>query len=216
MEGRMPGSKFINTLKLVGVIICMLVTLGASLAGFFVSADAKGFASSEAASWAQAFGSIVAVWAAVGIAFFQNKSAQRLAKNVEAIKLERRYSAVLAIAIHANTLVQEVANNLSTPTEWYGYFQLSYTSSVLDDAEKSLALIPLHETGSFEMVNGIRIMTSSLRKMRSLADSLSQDQGRSHVDVEEILKYKKRLSDDCEAAFGLIRKSIDSKKNELG
>jgi hypothetical protein len=83
----MFGIKFKWEIDLTTILIAMIVSIGAPLYGAIFALISKGFDSADAASWVQAAGSVIAIWAAVGVAYWQHKATLRKAERDDFIEI---------------------------------------------------------------------------------------------------------------------------------
>ena len=119
------------------------------------SAATEPYQSSAMASWVQAIGSIAAIIGAVWIGERQAKRAREHALETNTAERRRRCEAYAAVASHAVTQLTSVkpfvAKNRVLTTL---LFQVNFNKRNSQDTLEAMRLVPLHELGSREAVDG--------------------------------------------------------------
>jgi hypothetical protein len=140
-----------RNLRLI-VIGCAVAGAGL-LYGLIQSIACKGIASSEAAGWVQAVGSIAAIIGAYYVG--ERQASANLANAIameEAASIERR-DAYLAIAFAANDALEQIQKYFGKTTLNKLMFFTMYDARKIDDLIDAMGSVPLNELGSASRVS---------------------------------------------------------------
>jgi hypothetical protein len=117
----------------------------------------ESLSATEWASWVQAFGSIGAIMGAWFIGRAQSKSALEQALQLRDREHVERVRALFPIAARAFELVQDLEKE-----PFDSYYQATYSEGAFRTCLKAIAAIPLHELGSYGLVQGYMEMQQAL------------------------------------------------------
>jgi hypothetical protein len=135
----------------------------------------KGIGSSEVASWVQALGSIGALGVAIYVMSEQNKTATLLASETDQRALLRRAASVSAMVERGHFQIQAVLLNILHVSNGGNLCDISQSfqngQKVLSELRSTLASIPLHDLGSYDMASGVHKMLETLTNFDDAAMS---------------------------------------------
>lgn len=152
------------------------------------------------ASWVQAFGSIGAIVGAWIIGRAQSKSALEHALQLRDREHVERVRALFPIAARAFELVQDLERE---PCD--SYYQITYSESSFRTCLKALAAIPLHELGSYALVQGYMEMQQAL-EAAALAAAGRKELGQFNFAERQ----RRRAADsDISAAYRVAKMALD-------
>lgn len=116
-----------------------------------------GIESPNAASWAQALGTILAICAASAAAIFQVERARQNSLEMDARTLKRKFSALCAILDDAYEQCMRVKVEFQDIDDAFGAlsFLLTFDERAFEDAIANIEKIPLNELESYEAVRSI-------------------------------------------------------------
>lgn len=150
-----------NWEKIGGMVFGML----AILIAIWMVGDHFGLDKETWPAWVQAIGAIATIAAAFAINFFQQRDARRQHIVNRGIETKDKLGGILAIAEHAQSLIEQLAQEYMASQEaalefrqtLYAYFetQISY-------AERSVLAIPLYEVSSYGVVVAVQALTHAI------------------------------------------------------
>jgi hypothetical protein len=193
-------------------VLALMVTV-------WIVISVPGFSGGDAAQWAQAVGSAVAILAAY---FFGERQAQSMFNNelrIREVELKRKNGSILAIADEANTIALKVANIYRSSSPSRAALVLGYDSRATKDIIEALVAIPKHEVGSFDAVAAlIRLKNSLVDLQRHIDQDIevidsgkwvdeALAQRRSDIGWDVRMKYER-----IQCSYGELQKALNAQK----
>jgi hypothetical protein len=152
----------------------------------------------ECASWVQAWGSIVAIGAAIWISSAQHRKASELAIDMEARRIRRRYNALLGLGLSAHTHVLRTVEFLGRPADERQHAP----EPILVGLQQSLDELDRVNTSELELLSlcqGIRGLTYCCKVgLELMAVDVSIRNGESYASQADSLRY---LEEQVEGAW---------------
>ncbi|MBB3012041.1 hypothetical protein [Cupriavidus alkaliphilus] len=162
------------------------------------------------ASWVQAVGSIAAIVGAIWIGERQAKRAREQAFELDRIARLRRAAAYAAVAEHGHAQLRAVKFLFASkePVNRLAFY-LTFNTQECEDALEAIRLVPLHDVGSPEAIEGFLL----IKKALSAALSSVQEMEMGTKDNAAEVEFSNRMSvaiRKAEMGFVKIEKELVS------
>ncbi|KQQ40441.1 hypothetical protein ASF61_06720 [Duganella sp. Leaf126] len=169
----------------------------------------KGLASSEAAGWVQAIGSVIAIASGFALANRQAQSAAALAKRERLEEDVERLLSAFAVVAHAKEIIDEAFTNMSNKGSFMGYFLVSSYYLDFHGGKRAIELIPLHELRSTEMIKGVLGVQNCLASAYRLTEFGRENPHLDNQNIDEWFAQVEEFRLASEDAFERVSNGVD-------
>lgn len=150
-----------NKKWLLGIVITGSIFI--TIFGFCYALFTNGFNHEITAAWVQAFGSIVAIWSAIGIAWWQHHESQQRHSQQQKDNERRLLLNIFSMANYATNLLIAAYDFRKNPNLFDTAIDRKRDHAAIDDAANALAAIPLHEISHVTAVSAIGMLRGHVR-----------------------------------------------------
>ncbi|TYQ19887.1 UNVERIFIED_ORG: hypothetical protein JN05_01255 [Zoogloea ramigera] len=206
-----------RTMTNIAIIVFMLGIFASMLFALRLVIDdpKKGLASSEAAGWVQALGSVIAIASGFALANRQAQSAAALAKTERLEQDVERLLSAFAVVAHAKEIIDEALTNMSKEGSLMGYFLVSSYYLDFEGGKRALELIPLHELRSAEMIKGVLGVQNCLTAAHRLTEFGRENPSLDNHDIDEWFAQVEEFRLASEDAMERVSEGVDRARNLL-
>lgn len=197
--------------------VVVLILLGFPIFGLLRSLQSDGIQSANAASWAQAIGTIWAIAASCAAVLFQVERARKIAIEADETRLKRKYAALCAILDDAYEQCKRVEVDFMDADEAFGMlsFLLTFDERSFEDAIRNVEKIPLPELESYEAVRSISRFRNRLISIKAhVLNAMDKDRDTEGASDYEIKRHVRGLIADAEEDYGNTVSALGGKTLE--